>query len=315
MIAVHYLHLYMQGIHMNLHQLDLNLLLLFDSLYRNRSVSAAAEEICLSQSAFSHGLSRLRNRLADQLFVRVNNVMEPTALASELALMISPALQQIYNGLNSNLEFNPATSELELSFAATDYTQFSLLPKLIGHISKAAPNIKITTYPSELKMPTNKLINGELDFVLGFSHEIEKSSTVEHQTWLQDSYCTIARKGHPALSKGLTLDSYLALSHVRISPWGEKQGIVDESLQKLGLNRHVSLQLPSVLAAPYTVLHSDLILTLPKLVASHMAQTLDIEIYQPPIEIPDYKLNIYWHKLHASNPSRLWLSELIRNIE
>ena len=158
---------------MNLHQLDLNLLLLFDALYRYRSVSKAAEEICLSQSAFSHGLARLRQRLADELFVRVNNVMEPTLLADELALNISPALEQIYNGLNNNLEFDPTTSELELSFAATDYTQFSLLPKLIGHVSKVAPNIRLTTYPSEHKMPTAKLISGELDFVLGFSTRLK----------------------------------------------------------------------------------------------------------------------------------------------
>lgn len=299
---------------MNLHQLDLNLLLLFDSLYRHRSVSKAAEEIYLSQSAFSHGLARLRQRLADELFVRVNNVMEPTPLADELALNISPALEQIHNGLNNNLEFDPATSELELSFAATDYTQFSLLPKLIGHISKIAPNIRLTTYPSEHKMPTAKLISGELDFVLGFSHEIEKSSTIEHQTWLQDNYCTIARKGHPELANGLSLEKYLALSHVRISPWGEKQGVVDEQLQGLGLSRHISLQLPSVLAAPYTVLHSDLILTLPKLVATHMAKMIDIEIYQPPIEIPQYQLNLYWHKLHTSKPSRRWLSQLIKDL-
>lgn len=299
---------------MNLHQLDLNLLLLFDALYRNRSVSKAAEEICLSQSAFSHGLSRLRSRLEDDLFVRINNVMEPTPVAHELALTISPALEQIYNGLNNTLEFDPATSELELNFAATDYTQFSLMPKLIGHISNVAPNIKITTYPSELKMPTAKLASGELDFVLGFSHEIEKSATIEHQTWLQDSYCTIARKGHPALAKGLTIETYLALPHVRISPWGEKQGVVDESLLKLGLKRHVALQLPSVLAAPYTVLHSELLLTLPRLVANQMAQTLAIEIFEPPVNIPDYKLNIYWHKLHANKPSRVWLSKLIKEL-
>ena len=74
---------------MNLHQINLNLLTLFDSLYRHRSVSIAANEICLSQSAFSHGLSRLRERLADELFVRINNVMEPTPLAHELAIHIN----------------------------------------------------------------------------------------------------------------------------------------------------------------------------------------------------------------------------------
>ena len=161
---------------MNLHQLDLNLLLLFDALYRYRSVSIAANEIYLSQSAFSHGLSRLRKRLSDELFIRINNVMEPTPFAHELAIHITPALAQLHNGLNNSLAFDPTTSDIELAFSATDYTQFSLLPKLIGHISKVAPNIKITVTPSEDKVQTAKLVSGELDFVLGFSHEVESQS-------------------------------------------------------------------------------------------------------------------------------------------
>lgn len=314
MKTVHCFHEYMFYIHMNIHQIDLNLLTLFDALYRHRSVSVAADEICLSQSAFSHGLSRLRKRLADDLFIRINNVMEPTPLAHELAVSIAPALDQIHSGLNNRQSFDPATSDIELRFAATDYTQFSLLPKLIGQIGKVAPNMRITVFPSEDKIPTEKLIRGELDFVLGFSHEIEKSSTIEHQTWLQDSYCTIARKNHPQLTEGLSLDTFMNLSHVRISPWGEKQGIVDQQLAAQGLRRHVTLQLPSVMAAPYTVLHSDLILTCPRLVASHMANIVDIEIYTPPITIPEYHLNIYWHKLNASKPSHRWLSQLIRQL-
>lgn len=304
----------MNNIHMKLHQIDLNLFILFDALYRYRSVSLAANEICLSQSAFSHGLSRLRKRLEDDLFVRINNVMEPTPLAHELAVTITPALGQIHNSLNNSLEFDPATSDIELTFAATDYTQFSLLPKLIGHIGKVAPNIRIKVFPSEDKIPTEKLISGELDFVLGFSHEVETSSTIEHQTWLQDSYCTIARKNHPQLKAGLSLEKFMSLSHVRISPWGEKQGIVDRQLAAQGLIRDVALQLPSIMAAPYTVLYSDLILTLPKLVALHVADILDIDIYSPPITIPEYQLNVYWHKLNASKASHRWLSHLISRL-
>lgn len=299
---------------MNLHQIDLNLLILFDALYRYRSVSTAANEIFISQSAFSHGLSRLRTRLSDDLFVRINNVMEPTPFAHKLAVDIAPALVQIHKGLNNNLVFDPATSDIELTFAATDYTQFSLLPKLIGYISKAAPKIKITVLPSEDKIPTAKLINGELDFLLGFSHEIEKSSTIKYQTWLQDDYCTIARKNHPQLKTGLTLSKFLSLSHIRISPWGEKQGIVDLHLATQGLSRHVALQLPSAMVAPYTVVHSDLILTLPKLLASYMANIIDIDIYAPPLSIPQYQLNVYSHKLNANKASHLWLSKLISQL-
>jgi len=299
---------------MNLHQIDLNLLLLFDALYRHRSVSIAANEIYLSQSAFSHGLSRLRKRLGDDLFIRINNVMEPTSLAHEISNHISPALAQLHEGLNTSLVFEPATSDIEFTFAATDYTQFSLLPKLISHISEVAPKIKITVIPSEDKIPTEKLLSGELDFVLGFSHEIEKSSTIERQTWLQDSYCTIARKGHSELKNGLSLATFLSLGHVRISPWGEKQGIVDQLLNKQGLSRHVALQLPSVMAAPYTIANSDHLLTFPKLMAEHIAKMIDIEIHAPPIAMPDYQLNIYWHKLNNSKASHRWLTQLISQL-
>ncbi|WP_289029302.1 LysR family transcriptional regulator [uncultured Paraglaciecola sp.] len=299
---------------MNLHQIDLNLLTIFDALYRHRSVSAAADEICLSQSAFSHGLSRLRKRLSDDLFVRINNVMQPTTLAHQLASEISPALGQIHSGLNANRVFEPSTSDIELTFAATDYTQFSLLPKLMAHIRQAAPKIQLTVLPSENRLPQEKLINNEIDFVLGFSHEVETSSTIQSQTWLTDSYCTIARKNHPQLRKGLSLDTFMSLTHIRISPWGEKQGVVDQQLSIKGLKRHVALQLPSVLASPYVVATSDLILTLPRLVASHLAHNLDIEIYQPPIAIPNYQLNLYCHKLNASKASHRWLSQVLEQL-
>ena len=299
---------------MNLHQIDLNLLILFDALYRHRSVSAAASEIFLSQSAFSHGLSRLRGRLSDDLFVRINNVMEPTPFAHKLAIDIAPALKQLQQGLNNSIAFDPATSDIELTFAATDYTQFSLLPKLIGHISKVAPKIKITILPSEKKTPTAQLVSGEIDFLLGFTHEIEKSSTIDSQAWLEDDYCTVARKEHPQLKDGLTLEKFLTLSHVRISPWGEKQGIVDQQLLKKGLSRHVALQLPSAMAAAYTVLHSDLILTMPRLLASHLSNMIDIEIYTPPLSITKYQLKIYWHKLNGNKASHVWLSQLIKQL-
>ena len=299
---------------MDLYQLDLNLLVLFDALYRHRSVTAAANEICLSQSAFSHALTRLRKRLNDELFIRINNVMTPTLRAQQLAESVSQALGIIYNGINSNNEFNPEESELELSFAATDYTEFSLLPKLIGIINKLAPKMKITVYSAEKKIPTEKLITGELDFVLGFSHEIEDLTTVQHHTWLQDSYCTIARKNHPALTLGLDLTTFLALSHVRISPWGEKQAVVDQVLSKIQKKRHVALQLTSVLAAPYTILQSDLLLTLPRLVAEKIALHHEIEIFPPPIEVPDYQLNLYWHKLNAGKASFQWLTKIIQTL-
>jgi DNA-binding transcriptional LysR family regulator len=54
---------------MNIKDLDLNLLRLFDAVWRTRSVSRAAETLDLSQPAASQGLARLR-RLAGRCAVR-----------------------------------------------------------------------------------------------------------------------------------------------------------------------------------------------------------------------------------------------------
>jgi len=285
-------------------------LIIFDALYRQRSVSLAAEEVCLSQSAFSHGLARLRKRLNDELFIRINNSMQPTARAQAIAEQLSLALPLLRSAINSQDTFDALTDSSEFKLSATDYTEFSLLPHLVGKVNQQAPNIKLTVIAAKAPHPLMHLTNTEVDFALGFSHQVESSSVIESRTCLTDRYCTVARKDHPTLQEGeLTLETYLSLSHVRISPWGEKQGIVDEVLAQHKLKRNVMLQLPSVLAAPHTLLHSDLILTMPRLAAEQLATLIDIQLFDPPVAIPDYHLNVYWHKLNSGKASFQWMQK------
>jgi DNA-binding transcriptional LysR family regulator len=299
---------------MDLRQIDLNLLVLFDALYKYRSVSIAANKTCISQSAFSHGLNRLRSRLDDTLFIRINNVMEPTPRAIDIASKLNKALPMISSALSKEEPFNPHISKVNFKFVATDYTELSLFPKLIGDINSKAPNMSITVLPATEQYPLNRLESGEVDFALGFSHQLEKSSLMENYTWLEDSYCTIARKNHPSLRKGLNINNFLHLPHVRVSPWGENQGIVDDVLDKMGLKRNVILQLPSVLVAPYTVLHSDSLLTIPRRIAQQLSSQINIELFEPPITLPNYQLNIYWHQLNTNKLSCLWLVEQIKSL-
>ena len=299
---------------MDLHQVDLNLFILFDALYRHQSVSLAADEVCLSQSAFSHGIARLRKRMNDELFVRINNQMQPTPRAQEIAEQLKKALPFMHMALNTSDMFDAKTDKSEFTISATDYTEYSLLPRLMGKINQQAPHIKLTVIGAKAPQPLTHLENNEVDFALGFSHEIEASSLIEQHTWLSDSYCTVARKGHPALQHGLDLDTFLRLSHIRVSPWGEKQGIVDQVLAQHKLKRNVALQLPSVLVAPHTLTQSDLILTMPRLVAEQVAKQIEIDIFTPPIAVPDYHLNIYWHKINADKASFKWMKSLFQSL-
>ena len=301
----------MYNIQMKLHQIDLNLLLLFDALYRHRSVSGAADEISLSQSAFSHALSRLRVRLDDELFIRSNNVMQPTLKGELIAEKLSRALPLMQQALNETIEFDPATSELEFKFTATDFTQFSLLPTLMAAVAEQAPGIKLTILPASDPSPASQLENSQIDFVLGFSHELQQSKTIARQTWYSGDYCTVARSNHPALQQGLSFETFMQLSHVLIAPWGEKSGIVDLHLAKMGLKRKIALQMPSVLVAPCSIINTDLLVTIPRVVAEHCAQQIGIQIFETPLAIQGYQLNIYWHKLNSANAGQRWICQTI----
>ena len=300
---------------MNLHQIDLNLLVLFDALYRHRSVSIAAKEVCLSQSAFSHGLSRLRSRLDDPLFIRINNVMQPTDKAKIIAEKLTTALPLLHLALNESMEFEASNSEIEFTFVATDYTEFSLLPKLIAKIQTLAPKIKIIVYPAQQKLPLQELESGEIDFALGFSHQLEASHLIEHQTWFSDSYCTVASQSNQHVKQGLTLSTFTALPHVLISPWGEKKGVVDQTLSSMGLERQIALQLPSLLVAPYTLANTNMLLTMPKLMAKKLAPQESLTIFNTPLDLPDYQLNLYWHKINSSKASHNWLRNVIKELK
>ncbi len=83
----------MNIMHPVLRRIDLNLLPVFDAVYRSRSVRLAAEELAMSTSALSHALSRLRSALNDPLFYREGHRMCPSVYASQLAPSIASALK------------------------------------------------------------------------------------------------------------------------------------------------------------------------------------------------------------------------------
>src|SRR5690606_19516862 len=83
-----------------------------------------------------------------------------------------------------------------------------------------------------------------------------------HKLFDEDFAC-IVRKGHPQVSRRLTLKRYCSLAHLLIAPRGRPGGIVDAELGKLGRSRHVALLVPSFLSAPQIIASTDLIATLP----------------------------------------------------
>lgn len=305
----------MQNMHLDLRKLDLNLLLVFNALYQQRSVTVAAHELALSPSALSHALARLRQALGDELFVRLDNQMQPTLRADQIAAPISAALAQLSTGLSLRQRFDPATSQRNFVISASDYTAFAILPRLISRLQQVAPNITLRIINTSQKLAIAELAAGHIDFALGYDEErTPLPPGLEEFDWLQDDYVAIASQHHPLIKRKLTLKTYLQARHVVVTPWNESRGVMDYVLDGMALQRQVAVQLPNVLVAPFIIASSELIMTLPRHAATTLTQAAGIAIYAAPFAIPPYTLKVYSHSKYARSDAHLWLRGLMKEV-
>lgn len=310
MHKVHLFQRFLNIMHPDLRRIDLNLLVVFEALVRHRSVTAAADELAMSPSALSHALARLRGALSDELFVRVGQEMSPTAAAERMVQPVSDALKLLAKGLAQTRSFDPADSDRTFIFAATDYTAFAVLPAFIARMQDVAPNLRFRIIYSSGRESAEDLVAGRVDFALGYTEEIAPLPPgIESFDWFSDDYVVIANRHHLTIRGTLSLAQYLSARHVVVTPWNETRGSIDYVLDKLNHRREVAVQLPSVLAAPFIIANSALLLTAPR----HAAQTLQgaapIKIYPVPFAIPRYTLKVYGHVKHARTEAHTWIRE------
>lgn len=301
--------------HSILGRLDLNLLRIFDALYRHATVAAAAQEVSLSASAFSHALARLREALGDELFIRQGNRMRPTQRAEQLATAVALSLATLSDELEQWAPFEPLTSERVFTFAATDYTVLQLLPGLLARLQRSAPRLRLKVVHAERKICIEDLACGRIDFALGYGEERDSlPSGIDCEDWLTGNYVVIARRGHPRIGPSLDLTGFLAERHVVVTPWGETSGVVDGVLQAMGLQREVALQIPSVMVGPFIVGGSDLIMTIAEHAARQLEPAVDIVQFAPPFPIKPYVLRLYSHRKYARSDAHAWMAGQLRDL-
>jgi len=291
-----------------LRRIDLNLLLVFDALFRHRAVVAAANELSLSASACSHALGRLRAALGDELFVRHGSGMQPTARAEQLAPGVRDALRALTATFGDIGPFAPATSTQEFVIAATDFTAFAVLPQLIPALEREAPHIRVRVVYSTRSESLDDLASGQIHFALGFADEDgAQQSSLESLDCFVDDYVVVVRSRHRRIRKKLSLAQYLAERHVVVVPWNSEGSVIDAALLRVGLTRNVAVRLPSVMAAPFIVAKSELLLTLPRRVALQLADAIPLAIHPAPFVVPRYVLKILFHKRHSGSPAHRWI--------
>lgn len=292
----------------DLSRVDLNLLVVFEALMETRHVGRAAARLCLSQSATSHALGRLRQLFDDPLFVRHPRGIEPTPKARDLAQPLGEALARLREVLGPTAPFDPATLRRTFTLAAHDYALATLMPSLMADLRVQAPNVElrcVVTHPAKV---IDSLDRGELDAALGGFVGIS-AERIARTTLFTDRFVGVARKGHPRLRKGrMSLDDFVALPHAVVSAGGEPHSDVDRALDALGLKRQVAIAAPNFLALPLVIEHTDIIGVLPARLASRAAGLTAFEL---PLQIDPVSCNLLAPAPLMAQPAMRWLTALL----
>lgn len=297
---------------MDLQRIDLNLMVAFDAIMTERSVSAAATRLGVSQPAMSSALGRLRSLLNDQLFVRSGRAMLPTVRAMQLAEQVSQALAQLRAALEPPAPFVARNSRRVFNVSGGDYATMVILPRLAAYLAKAAPAVDLRFRFVEKDATFDLLDTDRLDLALGVYPDPPKRLGL--QPLFKEKFVCVARRGHPGLSAGMTLDAYVALPHLLVTERGDATGAVDEALAKLGLERRVALTVPHVLVVPSVLPESDLIATVGARAGNLFAQAAALAIYETPVAIPTWRLSMLWSRQKASDPGLAWLRDTLFRI-
>lgn len=297
---------------MNIKSVDLNLLLAFDALMREHSVTRAAAEVGITQPAMSSALGRLRALFDDALFVRSSRGMVPTARAIQIAPDIAASLEHVRVALRRPA-FEPKEAKLRFRIITTDYVEIVLLAELHNKLAAAAPGIDlaIKRAPTIFELPQADLESGACDLAIGpFPAPIPQSGLFARHLF-DDEFVCIARKGHPAVRQKLSLKQFLAAKHAAVLSILEHSGLIDRVLAEKSLKRRVAIGVPNFISVPYLVAETDLIATIPRKLAERFAGVLKLRLFKPPFAIPALRMSLLWHSRVSEESSHKWLRDFI----
>lgn len=286
---------------MRLSQIDLNLFVVFETIYAKRNLTRAAEVLCVSQPAVSNALARLRKTFNDQLFVSTPNGMVPTPVAENIVGRVGEALQLLDASVQEADLFLPDKSKRVFKVSMNDLTEALLLPALGELLQHQAPGIRIESYFVSRKDVPRELAAGALD--LAIDAPLIFAPHVCHTALMSTRHVCMLRRGHPLVRKKLSLNEYLELGHIHVSSRREGLGHVDVVLGKLGRSRKIQIRVQHYLMAPLIAMRTDLALTVP----SGLARGYDARQFDLPFELPALESHLYWHRSVDQDQSSIWL--------
>ena len=298
---------------MELARLDLNLLLVFHHLLREKRVSAVATVLGMSQPAVSSALGRLRASLGDELFLRTQRGMAPTPYALQLAEPVAAALDGLQQALNVRASFDPATSDRRFTLAMTDVGEMYFLPVLMDTLARTAPGVTLNVVAVTDASLKDDMASGRTDLALGLLPQLQAGFF--QQALFSQPYVCLMRSGHPlAARKRLGLKAFAAAEHVRVLAAGTGHGRVDAALERQGLQRRIRLTVPHYVALGDVLGHSDLLATVPERFAARVTAPFGLIARDLPLQVERSAIHQFWHGRLHRDAGHQWLRQRVAQL-
>lgn len=296
----------------NITSFDLNLLVVFDALMRERSVTRAGAAVGLSQPSMSNALSRLREQCSDPLFVRSREGMQPTALALRLAGPVQRALAMLRESLEGEVAFDPASSDRTFRLLLSDVGEIVILPRLIRHLEKVAPMMSVRSVQLPRDRHRDALEAGDVD--LAIVRDVRPDAGLLREHLYDDRYVCLVRKGHPQIGSRMSLKKFLAASHIAVEMPGAGPGMFEQMLNAHRLHCRIALTVPHYLVAPLIVAKTDLLVAVPEEIIPELPRPLAVRSLPLPFDPGGIQVHQYWHRRFDADPASRWLRQQIQHL-
>ena len=288
------------------HRIDINLYPLFIAIFEQKSISKAAQLLCISQSAVSHALQRLRLQLKDELFVRSGQKMLPTPFAEQIYQPIQTALSTIQNIAIPQHDFDPSMLQ-SLKIAIHDEIEPIIFPQLVHHFSQLNLDIQFLSSKLDRKNMLADLSAQQIDFVIDLVQPYQEN--LQFENLIEDHFvaCTLQTE--------MDLSLYLSSPHIGVSSRRTGLLLEDIYLNRQQLSRQIFMRCQHYSTALQVLAqYPKAILTIPHSILKHLHYAQDLKIHQLPIELPKIKMGMYWHEHVRQNPRHQFLRNEILKI-
>ncbi|MDE2301375.1 MAG: LysR family transcriptional regulator [Sphingomonadales bacterium] len=286
-------------------RLDLNLLVALDALLDEKSVSMAADRLCLSQSATSSALGRLRDYFGDDLLVVKGRAMVLTPRAEELIDPVRAVLEQIRSTVAVAPPFDPATCDRQIRMMASDYSTQALLAEAFALFEKEAPAMRFEVQPMG-DNPIESIERGHIDLLL----TIDVAIAADHpsQILFEDDYVVVGWAENPALRGPISREAYFALGHVTARFGRARVPAFDDwFVRRQKQQRRIEVVAPSFLSLPGLVVGTRRIATMHRRMAEMVVRNMPLVAREVPFDIPPIREAVQWNIANTNDKALRWV--------